>query len=70
MKNYSNRNGRENRNRKPVEGSGSERENAGGYRDIGHEVADSAVDFSEGPIVVQHVNEVEETVEDGQKQVR
>ena len=54
----------------PVERSGGEGEDAGGDRDVGHEVANATVNLSEGPVVVQHVNEVEETVQHCQQQVR
>ena len=43
----------------PISGNGDEGEDAATHGDDGDEGADLAVDVAEGPVAVQHVDEVE-----------
>ena len=48
----------------PIERSSGECENAGGNCDVGHKVTDATVNFSKRPVIIQHVDKVEEAIED------
>lgn len=54
----------------PVNGDGDQSEDGGCDRDVGYEIVDSAVERTEGPVGVQHEDEVEDAVEKGHHQVR
>lgn len=54
----------------PVERYDDEGENAWRHGDIGHEVVDRAVNRTERPIRVEHVDEIEYAVEHRHHQIR
>ena len=54
----------------PINRHGSEIEHTGCHSDDGNEVVELAVDLSEHPVALPHVDVVENSVEDGQQQVR
>ncbi len=53
----------------PVHGDCCQGENAGSHCHIGDKVVDGAVGIAKQPVIVPHVNEVEETVEHCQQEV-
>jgi len=53
----------------PVDGDGDEGEDAGGHRARRDELRELAVDAPERPVAVQHEDEVEHRVEDGDERV-
>lgn len=54
----------------PIQRDGHQREDTGADAEYRHELADLAVQRTEGPVTVQHVDEVEGDVESGDHGVR
>ena len=54
----------------PVDGHGSEVENACGDSNDGHEVVDLTIDLAKHPVALSHVNVVEDCVEYSHHQIR
>ena len=53
----------------PVDGYGYQSEDGGGHSDVGYEVVDGAVVRAEGPVRVQHEDEVEDAVKQRHEEV-
>ena len=51
----------------PVKWNCCQCKNAGSDTDISNKIADSAVDFSKWPIIIEHIYEIEDTIQNGQK---